>query len=165
MLRGILRSGAFGQHLGFSGPRAAVRYPCAIKQCRSVADAPGRAQQFTRRTDIDVALLVEREVFPAERTVLAPRHALPGMCGAIFFSSTIERFGRAIGRVGGNTDFAISRPIVAIDCMLAPPNRGSFNSPHVYGTHVPVEEPSTASIGISPGSFNYIVCAGGTVSA
>jgi hypothetical protein len=29
--------------------------------------------------------------------------------------------------------------------MLAPPNRGSFNSTHVYGTHVPVEEPSTAS--------------------
>jgi CRP-like cAMP-binding protein len=29
---------------------------------------------------------------------------------------------------------------------LAPPNRGSFNSTHVYGTHVPVEEPSTASI-------------------
>src|SRR6516225_12486605 len=28
---------------------------------------------------------------------------------------------------------------------LAPPNRGSFNSTHVYGTHVPVEEPSTAS--------------------
>ena len=30
--------------------------------------------------------------------------------------------------------------------LLAPPNRGSFNSTHVYGTHVPVEEPSTASI-------------------
>src|SRR5262249_46642125 len=24
-------------------------------------------------------------------------------------------------------------------------NRGNFNSTHVYGTHVPVEEPSTAS--------------------
>src|ERR1700677_4353984 len=28
---------------------------------------------------------------------------------------------------------------------LAPPNRGSFNSTHIRGTHVPVEEPSTAS--------------------
>jgi len=29
---------------------------------------------------------------------------------------------------------------------LAPPNRGGLNSTHIYGTHVPVEEPSTASI-------------------
>jgi hypothetical protein len=28
--------------------------------------------------------------------------------------------------------------------MDAPPNRGSFNSAHIFGTHVPVEEPSTA---------------------
>src|SRR6516225_4797357 len=38
----------------------------------------------------------------------------------------------------------MSRPTV-IACSLAPPIRGSFNSTHVYGTHVPVEEPSTAS--------------------
>jgi hypothetical protein len=29
--------------------------------------------------------------------------------------------------------------------MDAPPNRGSFNSAHIFGTHVPVEEASTAS--------------------
>ena len=28
---------------------------------------------------------------------------------------------------------------------LAPPNRGGLNSTHFHGTHVPVEEPSTAS--------------------
>jgi hypothetical protein len=28
---------------------------------------------------------------------------------------------------------------------LAPLNRGSLNSAHIRGTHVPVEEPSTAS--------------------
>src|SRR6476660_5125478 len=39
----------------------------------------------------------------------------------------------------------MSRPIVVIVCMDAPPNRGSFNSAHIRGTHVPVEEPSTAS--------------------
>jgi hypothetical protein len=27
----------------------------------------------------------------------------------------------------------------------APPNRGSYKQPHIHGTHVPVEEPSTAS--------------------
>src|SRR6478735_9308820 len=43
------------------------------------------------------------------------------------------------------TDLAMSRPIVVIVCMDAPPNRGSFNSAHIFGTHVPVEEPSTAS--------------------
>src|SRR4051794_20019318 len=41
----------------------------------------------------------------------------------------------------------MSRPIVVIVCMDAPPNRGSFNSAHIFGTHVPVEEPSTSSIG------------------
>src|SRR3954453_13257940 len=35
--------------------------------------------------------------------------------------------------------------IVVIVCMDAPPNRGSLNSAHIHGTHVPVEEPSTAS--------------------
>src|SRR3954454_14146869 len=44
------------------------------------------------------------------------------------------------------TDFAMSRPIVVIVCMDAPPNRGSLNSAHIFGTHVPVEEPSTASL-------------------
>jgi hypothetical protein len=39
----------------------------------------------------------------------------------------------------------MSRPTVVIACMLAPPNRGDFNSTHFRGTHVPVEEPSTAS--------------------
>jgi hypothetical protein len=40
---------------------------------------------------------------------------------------------------------------VETDCRkqfawVAPPNRGSLNSAHIFGTHVPVEEPSTASI-------------------
>jgi hypothetical protein len=30
---------------------------------------------------------------------------------------------------------------------LAPPNRGGLSSTHIRGTHVPVEEPSTASGG------------------
>src|SRR5260370_4075710 len=37
---------------------------------------------------------------------------------------------------------------VETDCRypwLAPLNRGSLNSAHIHGTHVPVEEPSTAS--------------------
>jgi hypothetical protein len=39
---------------------------------------------------------------------------------------------------------------VETDCRdrlhdLAPPNRGGFNSTHIHGTHVPAEEPSTAS--------------------
>src|ERR1035438_10160228 len=44
------------------------------------------------------------------------------------------------------TDLAMSRPIVVIVCIVSSsPNRGSFNSAHIRGTHVPVEEPSTAS--------------------
>src|SRR5712672_2833751 len=39
----------------------------------------------------------------------------------------------------------MSRPIVATVAWIAPPNRGSLNSAHTHGTHVPVEEPSTAS--------------------
>src|SRR5450759_1664432 len=45
-----------------------------------------------------------------------------------------------------NTDLAMSRPIVVIACMLGSSNCGGLNSPHIHGTHVPVEEPSTASI-------------------
>src|SRR5262245_32304224 len=39
----------------------------------------------------------------------------------------------------------MSRPTVVIACMVAPPNRGGLNSTHFRGTHVLVEEPSTAS--------------------
>jgi hypothetical protein len=39
-------------------------------------------------------------------------------------------------------------------CILAPPNCGGLNSAHIRGTHVPVEEPSTASeADISRGSL------------
>jgi hypothetical protein len=38
---------------------------------------------------------------------------------------------------------------------LAPPNRGGFNSTHIHGTHVPVEEPSTASFSDSCTAANY----------
>ena len=33
------------------------------------------------------------------------------------------------------------------EISVAPPNRGALNSTHIHGTHVPVEEPSTASEG------------------
>ena len=35
------------------------------------------------------------------------------------------------------TDLAMSRPIVVTVCMVAPLNRGSLNSAHIHGTHVP----------------------------
>ena len=38
----------------------------------------------------------------------------------------------------------MSKPIVVTTCMLAPPNRDHLKSNHVLGTHVPLEEPSTA---------------------
>ena len=44
-----------------------------------------------------------------------------------------------------NSDLAISRPIVVIVCMLASSKLWGLNSTHIHGTHVPVEEPSTAS--------------------
>jgi hypothetical protein len=44
----------------------------------------------------------------------------------------------------GRNDLAISA------FCLAPPNRGSSNSTHIHGTHVPVEEPSRASEGDIP---------------
>src|SRR5512135_605282 len=75
--------------------RAAVRYPCAVKQRRSIMNAPCRAQQFARRADIDVALLIEREVFPAQRTVLPPRHVLNWNMrrDILLIDDPIERFG------------------------------------------------------------------------
>src|ERR1017187_5072869 len=45
-----------------------------------------------------------------------------------------------------NSDLAISRPIVVIVCMLGFSKLWGLNSTHIHGTHVPVEEPSTASL-------------------
>ena len=44
-----------------------------------------------------------------------------------------------------NTDLAISRPIVVIVCIFGSSKLWGLNSAHIHGTHVPVEEPSTAS--------------------
>src|SRR5450759_4314427 len=39
----------------------------------------------------------------------------------------------------------MSRPTVVIVCMFGSSESGGLNSTHIHGTHVPVEEPSTAS--------------------
>jgi hypothetical protein len=39
----------------------------------------------------------------------------------------------------------MSRPIVVITYMFGSSDPGGLNSAHIHGTHVPVEEPSTAS--------------------
>jgi hypothetical protein len=39
---------------------------------------------------------------------------------------------------------------------LAPLNRGGLNSTHFHGTHVPVEEPSTASIADISGGDQHV---------
>jgi hypothetical protein len=50
---------------------------------------------------------------------------------------------------------------VETDCSdrlhLAPLNRGSSSNSHFHGTHVPVEEPSTASKGDMEGLFDHLV--------
>src|SRR6185312_6186260 len=53
--------------------------------------------------DIDIALLVEREVFPAQRTILTPRHVFNWNVwrDLLLVDDPIERFGRTISRVGG----------------------------------------------------------------
>src|SRR6187402_3455242 len=38
-----------------------------------------------------------------------------------------------------------AKSVLAAAAWIAPLNRGSLNSAHIRGTHVPVEEPSTAS--------------------
>src|SRR5215813_889338 len=43
-------------------------------------------------------------------------------------------------------DFAISRPIILTACMFGSSKSWGLNSTHLHGTHVPVQEPSTASI-------------------
>jgi hypothetical protein len=48
-------------------------------------------------------------------------------------------------------------PPNVIDREVAPLDRGSHNSAHIHGTHVPVEEPSTASNREVEASFDYLV--------
>ena len=50
-------------------------------------------------------------------------------------------------------NFAISRPIVVIDCMMALPNRGCFGSTNCHGTHVPLKEEEREAI------FRVVCCA------
>ena len=40
----------------------------------------------------------------------------------------------------------MSRPIVLTACMIGSSKSWGLNSTHFHGTHVPVEEPSTASL-------------------
>jgi hypothetical protein len=47
------------------------------------------------------------------------------------------------GRLTEDERFAVADDVVQ---RLAPPNGGSINSTHICGTHVQVEEPSTASL-------------------
>jgi hypothetical protein len=47
--------------------------PVRDKACPSIVDTACRVQRFALRTDIDIASLVECEVLPAQRAVLAPR--------------------------------------------------------------------------------------------
>jgi hypothetical protein len=50
---------------------------------------------------------------------------------------------------------AISKPTVVIACMFGSSESWGFSSAHIHGTHVPVEEPSTATIAdITVGSFD-----------
>src|SRR4030081_2759595 len=51
----------------------------------------------------------------------------------------------------------MSRPIVVIVCIVAPLNGGSLNSTRIHGTHVPVEEPSTASTTDSCTAANSVI--------
>jgi hypothetical protein len=64
----------------------------------------GRGQQFALRADIDIAFLIEREVVPAQRAVLAPglvdnRNVWGDV---LLIDDPIERLCRALGRVGSN---------------------------------------------------------------
>jgi hypothetical protein len=68
---------------------------------------------------------------------------------------------RAVASAGPTPGMSSSRRLASLErcqaliirfelqsfAWIAPPNRGSSNSTHIHGTHVPVEEPSTASEG------------------
>src|SRR6185437_13861029 len=88
---------------GLQRTRTTVRDPCAIKQCRPVVNIARRVQQLTHRTDIDITCLIEGEVIPAQRAILAPRLVDDRNVrrDPLLVDNPIERLRRAIGRVGG----------------------------------------------------------------
>jgi hypothetical protein len=84
-------------------------------------NAPCGAQQFALWADIDIALLIEREVFSAQRTVLASRHVFNWNVwrDLLLIDDPIERFGRAISRGGGKiVRLEIEAPFSPLDHRL-----------------------------------------------
>jgi hypothetical protein len=58
------------------------------------------------------------------------------------------------------TAFAISRPIVVLVCITGSSESWEPWQTHIHGTHVPVEEPSTASKADITALLNQLVSAG-----
>ena len=85
---------------------------------------------------------------------LAPSHHCPGHSGELVGNAMAATWSAVVPAtlrprpILGAVDLGIANDGESLRNRLndlALPNRGGFNSTHIHGTHVPVEEPSTAS--------------------
>src|SRR5881397_528408 len=81
--------------------RATIRGPCTIEKCLAIVDPTCCVEELALRAHIDIALLVEGEVFPAQRAVLAFRFINDRNVRSdlLLVDDPVERRGRPIGRV------------------------------------------------------------------
>src|SRR5262249_54108143 len=102
MLRGILRSGMFGQQCSLSGHwRQSIMLARYKRVSPSLTSLPVVARKLTCWAGVSVALLVKREVFPTEGPVLAIRlvdHRDVG-CDLLAVDQPVEGCSRTIGGV------------------------------------------------------------------
>src|ERR1700729_2485110 len=75
MLRGIRRAGIFWTASRPERTATTVEHAGEVKQCRlPIVDQPAcRRENLARRADVNVTLVVEREVFPIECPIVAVR--------------------------------------------------------------------------------------------
>src|SRR5436190_20038361 len=76
--------------LGLEGTRAAIAGARYIPILVLGENPSGRLQALAHRADVDVAVLIEREVCREKVPSLRVDMSITGMCGAIFFSLTIQ---------------------------------------------------------------------------
>ena len=74
---------------GLERARATVMGPCAIEDSHPIVN-PAVVQELTLWAHIDIAILVERGVRRLNEPSFCLDLSMTGMCGVIFFSSTIQ---------------------------------------------------------------------------
>jgi len=88
--------------LRFQQTATAVAHAGHIQKCLPIVDQPARREGLAGRADVHIALLVEREVYPAERPILTLRliDHRDVRRNLLIVDEPVEVCPRSVGRIG-----------------------------------------------------------------